>query len=520
MSNTWNEGYFTEIGYTHGYYRELNPTFQRFCLLLRGFVVLESENMQHCELGFGQGVSINAHAAANSGIFYGTDFSPAQASQAIELAQASGSGAKLFDDSFEQLLKRNDLPQFDSISLHGIWTWVSRNNHNVIAEFIRRYLKPGGTLYISYNCFPGWSPAYPLRQLFALHDRFVRSSSSAEVRVNAALTFSENLLAAQPSYLKAVPDLHERLKNITKQGRQYLAHEYFNQDWNCMYFTEVVDALAQTKLDYACSAVPLDVLDSLNLSKDAIDFLESVDHPILREQSRDYFVNQQFRKDLYVKGARRLPPGKQKQLFLNMYFVLIQFPKDIPLKITGALGEGTLQEAIYNPIIATLASNNYAAKTLREILEDLTILNYTQALEAVTVLVNMGAVSPCHTAEPTIEKYASCNALNLHLMEKAQYGNEIELLVSPIVGGGVPVRRFHQLFLLARSVGEQAPDAWAEHALKVIAAQGQKILKDGVTLETAEESLDELILQANEFMEKQLPILKSLKIAIELPIKD
>ena len=35
MSNSWNEGYFTDVGYTFGYYREINPVFQRFCLLLR-----------------------------------------------------------------------------------------------------------------------------------------------------------------------------------------------------------------------------------------------------------------------------------------------------------------------------------------------------------------------------------------------------------------------------------------------------------------------------------------------------
>ena len=53
---------------------------------------------------------------------------------------AAHSSARLYDDSFEQLLARTDLPQFDSISLHGIWTWVSRDNHRFIAEFARRHL--------------------------------------------------------------------------------------------------------------------------------------------------------------------------------------------------------------------------------------------------------------------------------------------------------------------------------------------------------------------------------------------
>ncbi len=151
---------------------------------------------------------------------------------------AAHSNARLYDDSFEQLLARTDLPQFDSISLHGIWTWVSRDNHRFIAEFARRHLKPCGVFYVSYNCFPGWSPAYPLRQLFALHDRFGVAPHGASARVDAALQFSEALLAAQPNYLQAAPQLPERLKTIMGQNRQYLAHEYFNREWNCMYFTK------------------------------------------------------------------------------------------------------------------------------------------------------------------------------------------------------------------------------------------------------------------------------------------
>lgn len=258
MSNAWNEGYFTDEGYTYSYSREINPVFLRYCLLLRGFATLESSDGVHCELGFGQGVSINIHSTANPGSFVGTDFHPGMAAHAIDLATAANNGARLYDDSFEQLLARNDLPQFDSISLHGIWTWVSRDNQKLIVEFARRHLKPGGMLYVSYNCFPGWSPSAPLRNLFSLHDRFANASARSDERIDAALEFSEALLAANPKYAAAAPSLGARLQSIKGQDRHYVAHEYFNRDWNCMYFADMVDALAPAKLDYATTAVPLD----------------------------------------------------------------------------------------------------------------------------------------------------------------------------------------------------------------------------------------------------------------------
>lgn len=512
MSDVWNEGYFTDVGYTYGYYREINPVFQRFCLLARGLAVGDAAEGLHCELGFGQGVSVNIHAAANPGQFVGTDFNPAHAAHANTLAAAAGSGARLYDDSFEQLLGRTDLPQFDSISLHGIWTWVSRDNHKTIAEFARRHLKPGGVFYISYNCFPGWSPAYPLRQLFALHDRFASTPHGAAERVDVALQFSEALLAAQPSYLKAAPQLPERLKAIMGQNRQYLAHEYFNREWNCMYFTDVVDALAPAKLDYACTAVPLDTVDAVNLSAEGVAFLNTIDHPILREQARDYFVNQQFRKDLYVRGTTRLNPAEQRQRLLDTRFVLLQPADTVPLKVTGAAGEATLQEAVYIPVIAALADRQHTPKSLRELAAALPTMPWAQLQQVVVILVGMGVAAPCQTEAAARQVHKRCAALNQHLSTRAQFGNEIETLASPVTGGGVAVNRFQQLFLLARAAGKKQPTEWAQHVWQTIAAQGQRLVKEGKTLETPEENLAELALQASEFADKRLPILKALQI--------
>ena len=513
MNDVWNEGYFTDIGYTYGCYREINPVFQRFCLLVHGLSASESPEGQHCELGFGQGVSVNIHAAANPGHYVATDFNPAHAAHANTLSRASGSGARLYDDSFEQLLARTDLQQFDSISLHGIWAWVSRENQQYIAEFARRHLKPGGIFYNSYNCFPGWAPTYPLRQLFAVHDRYAAAPHGASERVDAALKFSEALLAANPHYLKVAPHLPEKLKAISGQDRSYLVHEYFNRDWNCMYFTDVVDALAPAKLDYACTAAPLDTVDAVNLSAEGVAFLASIDHPILREQARDYFVNQQFRKDLYVRGATRLNAAEQRERLLETRFVLLKPVDEVTLKVTGAMGEATLQEDVYAPTLAALAEKKYTPKTLRELASALPNLRWAQLQQAVVVLVGMDAVAPCHTEAITKQVQKRCTALNQHLCARAQFANDIEALASPVTGGGIGVNRFQQLFLQALSQGKKQPSDWSAYVWQILTAQNQKLVKEGKTLESAEENLAELTAQAQTFAEKQLPVLKALQIA-------
>jgi predicted nicotinamide N-methyase len=121
----WTAGYVTEIEYTYGYYRELCPGLLRLACLSAGIAPPNSKALNYLELGYGQGLSLNIHAAANAGEFWGTDFNPVQTAHARAFAEASGSNVKALNDSFAELSARSDLPEFDVIALHGIWTWIS-----------------------------------------------------------------------------------------------------------------------------------------------------------------------------------------------------------------------------------------------------------------------------------------------------------------------------------------------------------------------------------------------------------
>lgn len=146
MSN-WSAGYVADVGYTFGYYTELNPLRIKLAFLNKGLVFPEVGAA--CELGFGQGLSATLHAAASVTKWFGTDFNPSQASFAQELAAVSGAGARLYDEAFDEFASRDDLPEFDYIGLHGIWSWISDENRAIVVDFIRRKLKVGGVLYIS-----------------------------------------------------------------------------------------------------------------------------------------------------------------------------------------------------------------------------------------------------------------------------------------------------------------------------------------------------------------------------------
>lgn len=101
----WSQGYFTELGYTFGYYRELSHAMLRLACLCRGVETGFGDAPNYLELGSGQGVSVNIHAAGSSGSYWGCDFNPAQTVESRKLAEASGADVELLDDSFEEVIE-------------------------------------------------------------------------------------------------------------------------------------------------------------------------------------------------------------------------------------------------------------------------------------------------------------------------------------------------------------------------------------------------------------------------------
>lgn len=509
----WSEGYMADIGYTFGYYSELNPLRSRLALLAAGIAPPKVNTA--CELGFGQGVSVSIHAAASSVAWHGTDFHPAQAAFAQELDASSGAGSQLNDQSFAEFCQRDDLPMFDYIGLHGIWSWVSDSNRAAITEFVRRRLNVGGVLYISYNTLPGWAGFAPMRHLMAQHEQRIGGNGGGVVdRIGAALAFSEQLLAANPKYLQAHPAAKARLDQLKKNNKHYLAHEYFNREWCPMYFSEVSDWLSTAKLDFACSAHYLDHIDSISLTQEQREVLSEIGNPVMQQTVRDFMVNQQFRKDYWVKGPRNLSIIDRNEILRSERVVLVAPRGDVGLKVNAVLGEVSLNDKIYGPILDALADN--MPKSFRE-LEDIfkeNGINLAQILEVMLVLTAMGSVAAAQPVESVQHGARGVQSLNSHLMQKARSSGEIAFLASAVTGGGVPVDRFSQMFLLGRQQGCKTNKELGEFAWDSLSAMGQSIIKDGATLKGERDNLDELIQRADKFKEIYENIYNKLKIKI------
>lgn len=508
--NEWNSGYVSDIGYTYGYYGELNPIRTRLAFLNAGLVPPKLGT--HCELGFGQGISINIHAAATQNEWHGTDFNPSQAAFAQELAAGSGAKVSLHDEAFADFCARKDLPDFDSIGLHGIWSWISDDNRAVISDFVKRKLKVGGVLYISYNTQPGWAAMVPMRDLLTEHAEVMGANGTGIVsRIDAALDFIDKLIGSNPTYSRINPSVVERINQIKGQNRNYLAHEYFNRDWLPMSFSRMLAWLSPAKLEFACSANYLDQIDAVNLTKEQQQLLKEITDPMFRESVRDFCVNQQFRRDYWVKGARKLNEVEQAEMLRAESVILVQPRTAVSLKVSGSLGQASLDENVYGPILDYL--RDHKPRTLGEIESAIAgKIQFGQLLQAVFVLAGGGIIQPTQAGDIIDSVKDQCLRFNEYVLYKARGSTDLNYLASPVIGGGIPVGRFQQLFLLAKLNGLQSTAEWAQYVWSLLVGQGCLLTKGGKTLQTQEENIAELTAQAEEFARKQLPILLALQV--------
>ncbi|MEN9233634.1 MAG: class I SAM-dependent methyltransferase [Gloeomargarita sp. DG02_1_bins_92] len=500
MAVSWQDGYVTEIPYTQGFYHHLSPANLNLCLLTKqvNYPPLDRP-FTYCELACGHGLTTNLLAAAYpQGEFYATDFNPTHIGQAQGLAQAAGlTNVTFSDQSFQEYLQA-DLPAFDFISLHGIYSWISPENRRVIQEFLKRKLKVGGVVYVSYNTLPGWTVMAPIQKLMEFHQG--RMAGSVVERLKMALELVELLKTNQAIYLQH-PWLPGRLEQLKSQDVNYLVHELFNQHWHPLYVDEVIQEMSTAKLTYVGSAHLVDHVDAFNLTPTAINHLATLGDPVLRELVRDFYLNTQFRRDVYVRGPVAMSGETQAHRLQEMPFILTVIPELVKLEHQTGAGQVQLQASLYQPVVEHLVAG---AITVAELVERLSPQGITlqQIGQTLIVLTGLGY------AHPVVGSGTHTQRFNQVVVAEAETSGVVQFLASPLIGNGVKVSHLDLLFLLA----EQRQQPPVEFVWQVLSRRGLKLTHEGKTLETPEENRQFLKEQATVFQKQGRALLQRLGI--------
>lgn len=500
--------YRTDAVYEFNYTKDIGPQLIRLALALQGIAMPDTagEPFRYLELGYGFGLSVNVHAAGVGGEFWGTDFMEQHAAFANRLGDAAGLDKHFLQKSFAELdamSEAGELPQFDAIAFHGIWSWVNADNRQHILNVVNRNLKPGGVVYNSYNAQPGWSYFLPVREIMRLNGERLGEDRPIEDRVKETLEYTGALANSGAAFFKVNPASKMRLEGLSKMPLRYLAQEYFNRTWQPFYFADVAEQLNAIGCTFASSTNLLQMTGAL-VPPETRPILAGMPNRQFRETLRDFAVNQTFRSDLFVRDPIRLNSREQKRAVEDMKLMRMNSGAKTELTVDASYGKVALDKEVYGAVLSALEEDGGAPKRIGDIFSRPVLENVDDRLRAEIVSVIVGRLWAWPAMDAVApERADACAKLNRALCAEATQGHNMQVLASPVLGSGVAVSNEEMRFLYYRPEGD-APDVkeWVRQVVDSHMRQGQSI--------NFSMAMEKMVPLADVFMKTRLPFFASL----------
>jgi hypothetical protein len=200
----------------------------------------------------------------------------------------------------------------------------------------------------------------------------------------------------------------------------------------------------------------LDHLDALNFTDAMREELDQVTDAVDLETLKDFFLNTQFRRDLFVRDAER--PTDRIATLLNVPLAAAVLPANVR-HVAGstALGEFRPRLDVMEAVTTVLAEGPassielMAHPAVNQMAPDV-------VLETLLQMAALGAADPAMPAANLAARKVHTDALNAALWARSLLRDEVHATASPVTGGGVGLPRMEQLFLLARHRDVDAVD--------------------------------------------------------------
>ena len=264
-------------------------------------------------------------------------------------------------------------------------------------------------------------------------------SSDRAQRIDVARGLVEKLVAADARHL--LPSTWRALlmgeMGVARQG--YLLHEFLTEHWRPAFFADVASALAGARCDYVGSATLDENFPGMTLTPDQQALWHAAPEGEARELVKDLCVPRAFRRDVFVRGLRRV----HRDLATDGLVLAGATGSTEPRKLSTQAGEATLPPAIIDPMRAALAAGPQSIGALRA----LPGCGGVTPTEALAMLVGSGAALPLWRqpgADPGWDAAAAAarrlNAVAARRLAPHGMGGTARLaLATPALGGGLPV---------------------------------------------------------------------------------
>jgi SAM-dependent methyltransferase len=448
---------------------------------IRGFPRTDlAGGFNYCELGCGTGLSLIIHAAANpSGRFYGVDLNHDHIQRAIQTAKAGNvTNVTFLEEDFTHLLER-DLPRFDVIALHGVYSWISASIRREVQGFIAHRLQPGGKVYNSYNALPGWAQQAPIRQIMATHVEGMNGSTLDKVAKGTA--HLKLLLDAGAASVTSSPQVKALVEHILTADPRYIAHEYFTPFWEPYYFQQVNEDMSRVGLTYlGCLPVALNY-GAFCLPRDLQGFFEGLRTRTAFETNKDLVLNTVFRRDVYCLGKEQ-PAQENGNRLEGVTLGSFKAREDFEFRFEVKANAIELDGVIFPQLADLLAGNRVAVGAILAH-ESLSGYGQEEILQGLECLVASGQVIPM--APGPVPPPSGLSPLNRHLLERDLADGHSVSLASD-AGTGISLPQADALIVCGiQEAGLEAVAGWLEewgktHKLQFSANEGGASLEQQV----------------------------------------
>jgi hypothetical protein len=360
MTQSWANGYVTDIAYIEGFYVQQSPARMALACLF-GNVAAElpqpDDDASYLELGCGAGIGALITAASNPGWqVTAIDYNPAHITIGTGLARAARlDNIRFLEADLAQLAaspQAEAIPQADFVTMHGLWSWVSEEVRAGIVRLLAAKTRPGGVVHLSYNALPAWQGALGMQRL--IYETGVRAGGRSDAQAQVGLTLARELKAVGSKYLAESSLTRDLLETTVTMSTEYLSHEYMSAHWAPAFHADVVAALAAAKLDWVSSINPMENFPELMLTQEQRDVMNRYKDPILRELIKDMCLPRQLRHDVFVRGARRLHNEQRDAALSRLTLVPIVSPAELQTEIHVPAGKAEVGDALKRMMAAAM----------------------------------------------------------------------------------------------------------------------------------------------------------------------
>lgn len=473
---SWDHGYFSGQSYCATVIPQMAPAWLDFAGLVKGVASprrIEGEPFRYLDLGCGTGLGLCLLASLYpEGQFTGVDFMPGHIAQARWLARSLELTNVTFrEDDLVELSRSSDVlgePQHYVVA-HGVYTWVDTGVQEALLGLTTQVLEPGGFFYCSYNTQPGWLGRTAFQMLVALERGRHPTATPGEAFVAARARLEAVLRHPEAPFSTAQPQLRTALPAVDQPAElAYLCGEYLPEAWRPLYVSEVHPRMRAHKLEYVATAILNQLHEGFLNAAVAPLVLEESD-PLIREATFDLVLNQGFRRDLFAKGPRRLPPGARLEQLAAIGLRRLGLGPWGDCTFTTQFGRIELEPRIMLALEAALAQGPQTLGAvamqldidLQELLPSILLL-----LDGSRIGLDRGAAAP--TAPPMA-------AFNARLRALTQEGHATGHQLLPAAGATSDVPYLDSLILegLVQGLGQ---DDVVTLVLMTVATNGRRLL--------------------------------------------